>query len=119
MAASEASGASAWNGSGLWRKKTRTLLAVLLLDLLQRGDHAAAERALEVGERDDVHLRVRRPLGRALERDADAVDAVTGARVSLAAADGVLADALAVPPLSFTTSSADAVATPQHHHQQS
>src|SRR5262249_17266396 len=54
------------------------VVRVILLDLLERRDDAAAERALEVGELDDVDLGRRRALAGALERHSEAPDAVVG-----------------------------------------
>ena len=89
-------GASGWKGSGFCFITTRTLLPYSFSSCSQRGVRAAAERALVVGELDDGHLRVRRALGGALERHADAVDAVTRAlRLVLRGGRLVFVDAVA------------------------
>ena len=120
-AASAASGASGWNGSGLCRKTTRTLLAVLLLDLLERRDDAAAERALEVGELDDGHLRVRRalrrrpPAARGRGRRRRRRPAARSSRSTAPWSTRLAAAALVLRDQHL----ADADPTSQHHHQQS
>ena len=52
------------------------LVRVLLLDLVHRRNHAAAERTLEVGERDDVDLGRGRSARRPFQRDPESLDPV-------------------------------------------
>ena len=68
IATSAAGSARGWKGSGSFFQTRRDLVAVLVVDLLERRLDAPAERALEVGELDDCDQRVRAPL---LRRRAD------------------------------------------------
>ena len=61
-------------GEGVVAKQDPDVVGVVPEQLLERGDHAAAERALEVGELDDRHLRRRRTARRPAERDRDPLD---------------------------------------------
>ena len=65
-------------GQGVVPEVEPDLIRILLHDLVQSGDDAAAERTLKVRERDDVDLGGRGPAGGALEGNAEPLGVADG-----------------------------------------